>query len=100
MASLDRLTVGRRAQRDIRSILQESAARWGIQQATNYSAAIDAAIERIATHPEIGTVQPSFTGVRGLVVEQHLMLYRTNARGVRILRIVHQRKNLDDVKLR
>ena len=100
MASLDRLTVGRRAQRDIRLILQESAARWGPEQAASYSAAMDAAIERIAAHPEIGVVQPKFAGVRGVVVEQHLMLYRTNSRGVRIPRVVHQRINFDSVKLR
>jgi len=80
--------------------LQESTARWGTQQAATYSAAIDAAIERIAAHPEIGVEQPMFAEVRSLPVESHLLLYRETPRGVRILRIVHQRKNLEDVKLR
>jgi len=81
-------------------ILQESAKRWGPEQAARYSAMIDAACGHVGTHPEIGVVQPRFPGVRSLPVESHLLLYRETTRGVRILRIVHQRKNLEDVKLR
>lgn len=81
-------------------ILQESVKRWGPEQAARYSAAIDAACARVGDHPEIGAVQPRFSGVRSLPVESHLLLYRETNRGVRILRIVHQRKNLADVKLR
>ena len=50
--------------------------------------------------PEIGIVQPTFADVRGVVVEQHLILYRVNPRGVRVLRVVHQRMNLERVQLR
>jgi len=81
-------------------ILQESGKRWGPEQASRYSAAIDIACAHVGDHPEIGIAQPRFPGVRSLPVESHLLLYRETTHGVRILRIVHQRKNLEDVKLR
>lgn len=80
-------------------ILQSTEESWGAEQSARYSAAIDAVLSRIATYPEIGVVRPATGDVRSFPVERHLMLYRVNARGVRILRVVHQRMNLDDIEL-
>jgi toxin ParE1/3/4 len=80
------------AQDDYTGILFYSAEQWGNTQRDTYNAALERALRRIGDHPRIGPARPEIgTGVRSVLVREHVVSYRIEADKIRVLRILHQR---------
>jgi toxin ParE1/3/4 len=89
-----RIVISPRARRDISEIHRYTVQRWGEQQAEAYVDGIWAAIESLATFPELGLVAgvgPS--GTRRIVATRHVIYYRIGSSSIEIARIVHDRRD-------
>lgn len=72
-----------KAKDDQQSILLHGITTWGEAQAAAYEAALDRALEHLGTYPDIGRRRDDLApGMRGLPVEQHLILYRVETDAV------------------
>lgn len=92
-----RITRRPAAERDLVEIWHYTAAHWDADQADGYLRAIAARIETLFDFPELGSdyghVRP---GYRRLRVERHRVFYRIGARGIEIVRVLHERMDIDD----
>ena len=80
------------AQRDLSSIWDHTEERWDIRQAEIYLREIRAAIERIASDPVRGRACDEIReGYRQYSIGSHRIFYVESARGVDVIRILHQR---------
>jgi len=68
-------------------------------RATKYGRSLQQSCDRLAAYPALAPVSPAFGDVRIFPSGQHRILYRPEGNGVRILRVVHQRMDLDTVGL-
>jgi toxin ParE1/3/4 len=76
--------------------LRFSAETWGSAQRDNYRAALDQALTTLGRSPHIGRVRDEIShGLRSYRVEQHIIFYRVAADTVTILRILHQKMDVD-----
>lgn len=91
-----RVTISEQARANLRSIYAHSYAQWGEEQATRYDDALDAAIDRIGDHPNIGKRLPHLgPSVHRLVCQSHVIVYeRVSDDEIEILRIVHGNRRL------
>ena len=84
------------AQSDLDSIWDYSLRHWGEAQAETYTRSIQAACEALATGTEVGrSAEPIREGYRKLAVGSHVMLFRIRDDVVQIMRILHQRMDVD-----
>lgn len=84
------------ARRDLSAIWDFAQDRWDARQAEIYINEIRAAIERIATDPERGRACDEIReGYRRYSIGSHLIFYRESENGVDVIRILHQRMDLD-----
>lgn len=85
-----------RAEADLLDISVHTAIHWGSAQALRYASALEAVFDRIGRDPHCMGSKPRedlATGVRSVIVEQHLVLYRPRDEQTDILRVLHQRMN-------
>jgi toxin ParE1/3/4 len=88
-----RLVVVQAARRDIRQIISFTAKTFGHAQAEAYRNRLFSQLELLAIHPELGRSREEVgSGVRGLLVEQHVAFYRASDSHVRVLRVMHIRR--------
>ena len=85
-----------RAQKDIDDIWDYTVERWGEQQADAYVRLLEAAIAAVAADPTIGQacddVRP---GYRMRFVGSHILFYRTTMTALIVVRILHQRMDVE-----
>ncbi|WP_232493445.1 type II toxin-antitoxin system RelE/ParE family toxin [Novosphingobium kaempferiae] len=81
-----------RAQRDLETIFDHTAAEWGIAQAVRYIDLIEQACASLADAPlqssDCSHIRP---GYRKRTVERHSLYFRQTDYGVAIMRILHDR---------
>jgi toxin ParE1/3/4 len=91
-----RFVLSPRAQADIDDIWAYTIEHWGERQAEIYIRLIKAAVDAIATDPDVGRpcddVRP---GYRRYAVGSHLLFYRVTAAAVIVVRILHQRMDVE-----
>ena len=81
---------------DLQGIWRFGAERWGLAKTELYGEKILDAFEFIAENPHAGySVGHIREGYQRLVVGSHLIFYRVVADGVEIVRILHQRMDVD-----
>ena len=94
-----RAKLTRTARRDLDAIRRFTVETWGRDQWLRYFAGLSAAFERIAEDGRCGRPREALNkGMRSLAHEQHVIFFnpiRHAGGAVVILRIVHQRRNLD-----
>ena len=84
-----------RAQRELRGIRIYTVKRWGEQQADAYFAEPSSAFDTLRDNPSIGMARDDLKpGMRSFVVREHRVLYRVSGRVIRVLRVVHIRRDL------
>ena len=89
------LILSPRSVRDYDDILLNSLTTWGEQQKNLYRAKLDQALEELADFPEIGQTRKDIgEGYRSLRVGQHVIVYRLDAKTIRVNRILHSRQDL------
>jgi toxin ParE1/3/4 len=83
------------AREDVQDLLIYTQEQWGIHQRRVYREALNEAFRSLRANPYLGKARPDLdASVRSLVVEQHLILYRVEDDAVRVLRVVHQRRDI------
>ena len=85
-----------RAKADLRSIGRYTQATWGREQRNTYLARLDACFHLLAREPERGracdVIRP---GYRKYHVGRHLIFYRQSPGGIEIIRILHDRMDME-----
>jgi toxin ParE1/3/4 len=75
--------------------LQHSLEEFGESQQARYAAALARGLALIQDHPAIGRERNDLRpGGRSLQIEQHVIVYDIRGMTVRVLRIVHHRRDL------
>ena len=79
-------------------LLEWSCERWSDRQALIYARLLDKGLETITAFPQIGQRRDDLRlGLRVFSVGRHLILYEEQGNNIVVLRIVHQRQQLDDL---
>jgi len=85
-----------RAKADLRSIGRYTQATWGREQRNIYLTRLDACFHLLAREPERGracdVIRP---GYRKYYVGRHLIFYRQSPGGIEIIRILHDRMDIE-----
>lgn len=85
-----------RAVVDLVDIAEYTTQQWGSAQALRYAATLEATLEKLGQNPSIAGSRTRYDlgqGVRSMMVQSHLVLYRPSQQDVEILRVLHQRMN-------
>ena len=84
------------AKQDLRSIGRYTQTTWGREQRNTYLAKIDAAFQLLAMEPQLGkSCDDLRVGYRKYPVGRHLIFYRQSADSLEIIRILHQRMDIE-----
>jgi toxin ParE1/3/4 len=84
------------AKQDLRAIGRYTQTTWGREQRNTYLAKIDAAFQLLAVEPQLGkSCDDLRAGYRKYPVGQHLIFYRQSADRLEIIRILHQRMDIE-----
>lgn len=84
------------AKQDLRSIGRYTQTTWGREQRNTYLAKIDAAFNLLADEPQLGkSCDDLRVGYRKYPVGKHLIFYRQSADRIEIIRILHQRMDIE-----
>lgn len=85
-----------RAERDLEEIWRYTESRWSAEQADRYANALIDMIEELAANPERGRrIDDIRPGYRKQAVGSHFIFYRQARPGIEIVRILHQRMNVE-----
>jgi toxin ParE1/3/4 len=84
------------AKQDLRSIGRYTQITWGREQRNTYLAKIDAAFNLLVMEPQLGkSCDDLRAGYRKYPVGRHLIFYRQLADRIEIIRILHQRMDVE-----
>lgn len=84
------------AKQDLRSIGRYTQATWGREQRNTYLAKIDASFHLLAVEPQLGkSCDDLRPGYRKYPVGKHLIFYRQSKDGLEIIRILHERMDIE-----
>jgi toxin ParE1/3/4 len=84
------------AKQDLLSIGRYTQATWGREQRNSYLAKIDAGFHLLAIEPQRGrSCDDLLAGYRKYHVGRHLIFYRQFSEGVEIVRILHDRMDIE-----
>jgi len=93
---LKKIQLSNKAFDDLRKIGRYTQGRWGRQQRNLYLKKLDESFNMIAREPEIGTPCDYLReGYRKYYVNRHLIYYALNRDRVKIIRVLHQRMDVD-----
>ena len=93
-----RLVWSAHAEEDLISIWRWSAEAWSEDIAAKHLFDIERACERLTDDPMLGRARDELiSGIRSLPVRPHSVFYRTSAREVEIVRVLHQRMDVERV---
>ncbi|MGI8478017.1 MAG: type II toxin-antitoxin system RelE/ParE family toxin [Thermomicrobiales bacterium] len=94
MPSSHRVRIGPEARDDIRDLLQYTLQTWGRAHRDQYQSLVRRALEDLATYPAIGEERLDLgQPYRRLIVEQHVIYYRVESNIVRVIRVLHVRRD-------
>jgi toxin ParE1/3/4 len=84
--------VSANAQTDIDLIAAYTTDTWGWQQTDRYLGQLEDSFQLLAENPEMGRLCDAISaGLRRHEVGKHVIFFRVTPRGVRIVRVLHQR---------
>ena len=84
------------AKQDLRAIGRYTQTTWGREQRNTYLAKIDAAFQLLAMEPQLGKSSDDLRpGYRKYPVGRHLIFYRQSKDCLEIIRILHQRMDIE-----
>ena len=90
------LRLTKQAQEDLRDIGRYTQRMWGREQRNRYLTQIDAALHLIARNPHIGRACDAIRpGYRKYPVGRHIIFYRVTSDAIAIIRILHERMDVD-----
>ena len=91
-----RLVLSPIAQHDLRDVLTYSEQQWGKAQRHAYRQRFVEAFAELVTFPELGIARPEYgKDIRSHRVGQHVVIYQPHEAELRIVRVLHARRDLD-----
>ena len=87
---------------DLDDIYEHTAKQWGRHQAILYTRQIDTTIQGVIDHPKIGHVYRKLSvnfEYRSIRAGRHSIFYRLDPDVIRVVRIVHSRRDIDESML-
>lgn len=79
----------------MQGIAQYSLEQWGAEQQARYLAALERGLLALLDHPEIGRPRDDLSpGSRVYLIEQHVAIYDLRGATLRVLRILHGRRDI------
>ena len=86
-----------KAERDLEGIIDYTAQEWGAAQANTYLDGLETRAQLLAENPDLGMARETLSkGLLSFPYESHILYYKKHARGIVIVRILHQQ--MDPVK--
>jgi toxin ParE1/3/4 len=83
--------LARLAETDLKSIVRYTLKTWGRAQTIRYRQGLQECFQLLADNPSIGRNCDSIhLGLRRFEVGKHVVFYRLNPGGIRIVRVLHQ----------
>ncbi|MCI9888018.1 type II toxin-antitoxin system RelE/ParE family toxin [Micrococcales bacterium 31B] len=84
------------AERDLSTIWDFTAERWGAGQAKKYIREVQAAVERLVDDPERGRARDEVRACyRSYAVGVHHIFYRHSANHIEVVRVLHKRMDFE-----
>ncbi len=85
-----------KADQDLAQIWRHTNENWGKSQANNYLQLLEKGFLMLLHHPKSGKIRDEIRkGYRSLQVESHVVFYRISNDGIEIVRILHQRMEVN-----
>ena len=85
------------AERDLEGIIDYTVQQWGVSQANTYHDGLDSRAQLLGENPDLGMARETlFEGLLSFPYESHILYYKKHARGIVILRVLHQ--HMDPLK--
>ena len=86
-----------KAERDLESIIDYTVQERSVSQANTYLDGLETRAQLLAENPDLGMARETLSkGLLSFPYEKHILYYKKHARGVVIVRILHQ--HMDPVK--
>ena len=86
-----------KAERDLDGIINYTVQEWGASQANTYLDGLESRAQLLAENPDLGTARETvFEGLLSFPYESHILYYKKHARGIVIVRVLHQ--HMDPLK--
>lgn len=86
------------ADQDIQDIYDYAAQEYGEDQAESYTLEIEVFLDELVRSPEIGRRRDNIrTGLRSFPKRHHIIFYRVLTDRIRVVRILHNRRDLTRV---
>ena len=86
-----------KAERDLEGIIDYTVQEWGVSQANTYLDGLQTRAQLLAENPDLGMAREILSdGLLSFPYESHILYYKKHARGIVIVRILHQQ--MDPVK--
>lgn len=86
-----------KAKRDLESIIDYTVQEWGVSQANTYLDGLESRAQLLAENPDLGMAREILSErLLSFPYESHILYYKKHARGIVIVRILHQQ--MDPVK--
>ena len=86
-----------KAERDLQSIIDYTVQEWGVYKANTYLDGLESRAQLLAENPDLGLAREILSeGLLSFPYESHILHYKKYARGIVIVRILHQQ--MDPVK--
>ena len=83
------------AEKDIEDIFDFTLKMFGLEQAAKYTLEFEVLFEELTQTPYLGRERNEIkTGLRSFPKESHIIFYRVLGDRIRIVRILHQRKDI------
>ncbi len=84
------------AKKDLLNIRAYTRKRWGRQQTQKYIDALEKRCNELAQSPHMGRERPEIKpGYRSIIEGKHVIFYRVGDSGIEILRIPHERMDIE-----
>jgi toxin ParE1/3/4 len=97
-SSSARLVWSPEAEDDLVSIWRHGAEAWTEELADNHLFKIEAACDRLLDDPMVGRPRHELmTGMRSLPVRPHVVFYQLSKRTIEVVRVLHQRMDVEHV---
>jgi toxin ParE1/3/4 len=86
-----------KAERDLDGIINYTVQEWGASQANTYLDCLESRAQLLAENPDLGITRETISeGLLSFPYESHILYYEKHARGIVLVRILHQ--HMDPLK--
>ena len=89
------VTLRPKARADLKEIARHTWQTWGEVQAKKYTRAIDETMQQLAKRPQLGRrFDAVHTGIRIYPSGRHIIFYLSSNKGIDVVRVLHERRDL------